>query len=255
MDALQKALDDDAAATAATSSNGGIADGILPEAQNLKWKDTFFHNEEGHIATFDFDYPLIESFQTKVALASMAFAPVLIFGSIFACYPCLYKQQVQWDTYAKHVAVTQDGIKFVHDKRKTCCGLDCTDAGKISKTVPFDKITDCDITEPAGATCFCVDNVLSVVNIDTASGGGGGDGPSHELILQGLKEPYNFKKLVWAMKRATAQGGISKLPTTSAPPVAQSAMNRGESNEDTNAILRDIRSELRELNANIKNQR
>lgn len=47
----------------------------------------------------------------------------------------------------------------------------CMDAGKSSKTVPFDKITDCDIEEPAGNTCIVIRNVLTTVNIDTASSG------------------------------------------------------------------------------------
>ena len=49
--------------------------------------------------------------------------------------------------------------------------------------MPFDKITDCDIEEPAGATCCCIENVLSKVNIDTASSGGQTDaGPQHEIV-------------------------------------------------------------------------
>merc|ERR1712232_1477947 len=74
-----------------------------------------------------------------------------------------------------------------------------TDQGKCSKTVPFDKITDCDIEEPAGNSCFCVPNILFTVNIDTASSGTEG---RKELKLAGLKDPHSFKKLVWAMKRA-----------------------------------------------------
>jgi|Transcript_24723 hypothetical protein len=223
--------------------------GRLPEAQGLQWEDRFFDGEEGLVAVFDFEYEKIASFQEKVAMASMLFPPVLIFGSL-ACYPCCFRQQIQWNTYSQHVAVTQDGIKYVQDKRKTACGFDCTDAGKTSKTVPFDKITDCDVTEPAGATCLCVDNVLPVVNVDTASSGGtsGEGGPLHELSLVGLKQPLELKKLVWAMKRAHTQG----QPVHPNAPAA-AIMNRAGSNEDTNSILRDIRSELKELNANIKN--
>lgn len=41
--------------------------------------------------------------------------------------------------------------------------MDCQDVGKVSKTVPFDKITDCDVEEPAGSSgpcCCLVENVL-----------------------------------------------------------------------------------------------
>lgn len=223
--------------------------------RTLRWEDTFFDQEEGLIAVFDFDYEKIASFTKKTTCVSMLFPPVLIFGTLFYCLPCLYRLQIDWDVYSQHVAITRDGIKFVKDRHKTGCGLNCTDAGKSSKTVPFDKLTDCDVTEPAGATCCCIDNVLSVVTVDTASSGGGGEGPSHELSLAGLKEPQKFKKLVWAMKRASAQGhnNQSAPARLSFAPPAHSAMDRGFSNEETNAILRDIRSELIELNANLKN--
>eukprot|EP00985_Skeletonema_marinoi_P009641 scaffold4491_cov130-Skeletonema_marinoi.AAC.5 len=195
------------------------------------------------VAVFDFDYEQIASFRKSAAFAAMLFPPIFILSTLL-CAPCLYQQQINWDVYSQHVAITRDGIKFVKDRRKTGCGLSCTDA-------------DCDITEPAGATCCCIENVLSVVTVDTASsGGGGGDvGPTHELSLAGLKEPQKFKQLVWAMKRAaSAKGGPmqSSAPLSFAPPL-QSAMDRGFSNEETNAILRDIRSELIELNANFKN--
>ena len=38
--------------------------------------------------------------------------------------------------------------RYVKEKRKTCCGLPCTDKGRESKTVPYDKITDCDVQDP-----------------------------------------------------------------------------------------------------------
>lgn len=40
--------------------------------------------------------------------------------------------------------------RFVKERRKTCCGLSCTDQGRESKTVPYDKITDCDVQVMTG---------------------------------------------------------------------------------------------------------
>lgn len=72
----------------------------------------------------------------------------------------------------------------------------------MSKTVPFDKITDCDVQEPAGASCCgLVPNILYAVNVDTASTAAG----QHELSVVGLKDPYGFKDLVWRMKRGEVQ--------------------------------------------------
>jgi len=65
--------------------------------------------------------------------------------------------------------------------------------------VPFDKLTDCDVEEPAGtACCCCVQNVLTKVHVDTASSGSVGESGArmHELTLVGLKEPHEFKKKV-----------------------------------------------------------
>jgi hypothetical protein len=93
--------------------------------------------------------------------------------------------------------IYSDGIKFVVDRHATGCRCQCQEVGKVSKTVPFDKITDCDVQEPAGASCCgLVPNILYTVNVDTASTSAG-----HELSIIGLKDPYAFKDLVWKMKR------------------------------------------------------
>mmetsp|Transcript_31085 Transcript_31085/g.31608 ORF Transcript_31085/g.31608 Transcript_31085/m.31608 type:complete len:122 (-) Transcript_31085:751-1116(-) len=100
--------------------------------------------------------------------------------------------------------------------------------------VPFDKITDCDIEEPAGNSCLCVPNILCTVNVDTASSGTEG---RKELKLTGLKDPHSFKKLVWAMKRSQ-QG--------SAPASTNMVADRGDaSSEEVSSLLIEIRDELR----------
>ena len=104
---------------------------------------------------------------------------------------------------SQHVALTRDGIKYVTEMHKTGCRLDCQDQGKLSKTVPYDKITDCDIEEPAGSSgpcCCMVKNVLTVVNVDTASGArGGSEGGArgHELSIQGLVDPHKVRRVVY----------------------------------------------------------
>ena len=93
---------------------------------------------------------------------------------------------------AQHLAITRDGIKYVVDKHSTGCRLECQDQGKVSKTVPYDKMTDCDVEEPAGSSGCClalVPNTLHVVNVDTASGNR--DSGGHELSISGLLAPVN----------------------------------------------------------------
>lgn len=142
------------------------------------------------------------------------------------------------------VAVTRDGIRFVRDRRQACWGMPCTDQGRSSKTVPFDKITDCDIEEPAGNTCLCI--LLSTVNIDTASSGS--DGKRHELQISGLRDPHAFKELVWQMKRMRDVGASESAGrAVSALEMVDRDTTRNDG--DVSMLLREIRDELRQKNA------
>lgn len=238
---------------------------ILPEAQGIYWNDDFFDDEEGVVAVFDFDYDQMMSFQTPVVAISQMIVVCIailycgifmgIYGAVAAIvvyvlslYPCLLSMQVGWEVMANHVAITRDGIRFVQDRRKSCWGFAMCDKGKHSKTVPFDKITDCDIIEPAGNQYLCIQRVLYEVNVDTASSGA--EGNRHELRITGLKEPHKFKALVWAMKRAPPV-------TYHVPPLSQQmeltalTKNRSTSSQSSNSVtglLKSIRNELRENN-------
>lgn len=230
-----------------TSSSELAAPSVQATATNTgyQWNDKFFDDTDGIIAVFDFDYDLVESFQWELTttswmclIATCLWPSTLLPASLF-CYPCFAKQNIGWEARAQHVAVHRDGIKFVRDRRKAWCGLSCSDKGKNSKTVPFDKLTDCDVQEPAGMACCCfVPNVLSTVTVDTASSGGPSkEGiPQHELELRGLKDPHGFKKCVWDCKRNSVNlAGASDA----------ASMNR-ESGTETTALLQEIRDELRE---------
>jgi len=210
-------------------------------------EDHFFAGELGLIATFDFDYEKIIAFDTSLRWAQFIFCPCTWFSTI-CCVPCFINQNVEWAARAQHVTLTVDGIRYVTEKRKALCGLQCTDRGKESKTIPYDKITDCDVQEPAGtACCCCIQNVLSTINVDTASSGASKEGlPRHELVLRGLKYPLEFKQAVWSMKRGHA-------PTNAAVPLdpvrARELAVAPQQAEMNTAILLEIRDELRQMNA------
>jgi len=241
---------------------------IIPETQGIYWNDDFFDDEEGIIAVFDFDYDQMISFQTPMVAMSQLIMMSLaafylgifmgIYGTvivlalyILSFYPCLLQRQVRWEVMANHVAITRDGIRFVQDRRKSCWGFGMCDKGKHSKTVPFDKITDCDIIEPAGNEYLCIKRVLYEVNVDTASSGA--EGNRHELRITGLKEPHKFKALVWAMKRAPPHV-IYQAPTVSQQKLVELTgltKNRSTSSESSTSVtglLKSIRNELRENN-------
>ncbi|CAE8585829.1 unnamed protein product [Polarella glacialis] len=213
----------------------------------------YFEGTEGLVQVFEFDYDKTLAFRWDVANKSyLAMLPLP------CCCCCAWSAMPCWCTCAKpnmedaircqHVCVTQDGIRYVEDKHKTGCRLDCQDSGKVTKTVPFDKLTDCDIEEPAGASgpiCCMVDNVLYKVNIDTASSGGSNEAGvvRHEMILVGLKDPHGFKSMVWAMKRSGAGFGAAAMPAPAQATMAglQPLLTRqNELLEENNKLLRQI---------------
>jgi len=222
---------------------------VTPAVANegLKWDDTFFNDSEGIVAVFDFDYDKVIGFDWEVTKTLWCICPqIFIIGSL-CLQPCFAYQNIEWTNRAQHVAVHQDGIKYVTDKRKGLCGLSCSDVGKSSKTVPFDKLTDCDVQEPAGTAIFCcVPNVLTTVTVDTASSGQVTEaGVRHELQLRGLKDPHAFKKCVWDCKRGNVNfGGGDGISA-----VVSSMTMDGRSGKDDGSsvplLLSDIRDELR----------
>jgi len=214
---------------------------LLSDFQAPESDDTFFVDagEHGLVATYDFDYGLIESFNKQLRWAGFILAPPAWLSCCF-CVPCFLNKNIEWDARSQHVALTIDGIKYVRNKRKSGCGFTCQDKGKESKTIPYDKITDCDVQEPAGTACLCcIQNVLTEVTVDTASSGGAG--LNHELSLKGLRHANEFKTAVWAMKRKHDEksemngGGPAHAP-------GQESMEI--------KLLTEIRDELRKMNAN-----
>jgi hypothetical protein len=207
--------------------------------------DAFFNGDQGLVSVWDFDYDLITNFETTLKCAQFVLGGPPMWFSCLCCYPCFLKKNVAWSTRAQHLALTVDGIRYVRDKHPTLCGLSCTDRGKESKTVPYDKITDCDVQEPAGtACCCCIENVLTKVHVDTASSGSA-EGATHELTLTGLRFASEFKQAVWSMKRG-AVPSHANVPLSSFPEAAprQEQMNT--------EILKEIRDELRDLNAHLR---
>lgn len=92
------------------------------------------------------------------------------------------------------------------------------DIGRTSKTVPFDKLTDCDVQEPAGtAVCCCVQNRLMLVTVDTASG--------REMVLRGLKDPFQFKVRAPPDARRPAPRAPALTPSPPAPHGAPLALD------------------------------
>ena len=95
-------------------------------------------NDDDIVAVFDLNYQDMENYYSKLGWAcygtTLLCPNVFWFLTVFGV-PCFLNQNVSWNVRAQHVAITRNGIKFVKERRPTCWGMNCTDAGKMSKTV------------------------------------------------------------------------------------------------------------------------
>ena len=184
--------------------------------------DEVFAGDSNVLKSYSFDYDDIIEWEQKMAeqeLKEQWTNPVL-----WACFPFLIyqhgyyymftKENIEERVRAQHLALSRDGIRYVVDKysQRQCCCFPDEIQGKVSKTVPYDKMTDCDVEEPAGYSfvcgCLCpVEQTLFTIQVDTASGAGKMEG-GHELSLKGISAPDTFKKDVWAMKRGEPIDGV-----------------------------------------------
>jgi hypothetical protein len=212
----------------------------------------------GHevIAVFDYDYDAIEDFETKRAtmimlilgamiavtlllgpigaiLGAILGAVLLPFGIFVPCgCCCLLREQVRWRVRAQHVAVTEDGIRLVSEQHRSRWGRPAFDVAKTSRIVAMEHIIDCDVYEPAGSDCCGgVPRTLVTVSLATTApvaggiivaGGGAAGNPSlYQLRVDGLKEPYQFHRLIWALKKRAKQTGSASAGTYLARPKAR----------------------------------
>jgi hypothetical protein len=108
--------------------------------------DPFFKKSDGVLKTYEIDYDKLASFDKEVAFSNLVglgcFPPVGCIALAIAApvYYLFAKQNINDVAHAQHLAITPDGIRFVVDRHKAGCRLDCQDVGKVSKTVPYDKM-------------------------------------------------------------------------------------------------------------------
>lgn len=182
--------------------------------------DKYFEGQDGILKTYEIDYDAVLAFDKDVAwsglIGAVFFPPAIPFALCgMCCYQGYIVPNIRDKANATHLALTRDGIKYVVDRHHSACRLNCQEVGKVSKTVPYDKMTDCDVEEPAGAEgccCALVPRTLKVVHVDTASSGiiqtDQGPKQTHELTLRGLVDAEGFKNDVWAMKRGEPVDGV-----------------------------------------------
>lgn len=210
------------------------------------FNDKYFEGQADILKAYEIDYNAVIEFDKEVAwshaIGSLFFPPAIPFAICgLLGYRCWTVPNIQDKANATHLAITRDGIKYIVDRHHSACRSNCQEVGKVSKTVPYDKMTDCDVEEPAGAEgccCWLVPRTLKVVHVDTASSGivatgNGAPQQQHELTLRGLLDPDGFKNDVWAMKRGEPVDGVDGTVA----PMAVSMHRGGEASSAAGGLM------------------
>ncbi|GMI27903.1 hypothetical protein TeGR_g2763 [Tetraparma gracilis] len=204
------------------------------------------------IKTYQIDVEKKIKFETELRKRNnwMGMLAIITIPCILYENCCLIDDNIRDLVEAQHLAITQDGVRWVVDRHATQCRCGFQEQGLISKTVVFSKITDAALAEPAGKSgplCCMVPNVLTSVNLDTASSGQTVVDPNsgrattlHELAVSGLVNPHEFKDDVWKMVRGE---GVNGVGVRTAAVAAAAPMERApaESADERMAALTSMR--------------
>jgi len=171
--------------------------------QKQNTPDPFFNGMDDVLKSYSFNYEALAAYKKEVAFSNEVVGGFMCFPLPYICYESCTKANIHDEVYARHIALTPDGIRYIVDKHKAECRCDCQEVGRTSQTVPYDKITDCDVEEPAGAEGSClmlVPRTMYTFNVSTANG--------EAVSLWGIDAPYELKKDVWSMKRGQGIAGV-----------------------------------------------
>jgi len=226
---------------------------VMDEANSAPYAaDSFFQGEDGLVSVWDFDVEAIIDFQTRLQLASLALVPPK-WLSCLCCYPCLLRKNIRWETEAQHLALTRDGVHIVRDAHPTWCGLPCTKRQSESKTIPYNKITKCDVWEPSDTSvvCCCIRNTLPQLRIEVAPSIES-RGKAEKVVLAGVKHPFAFRQAVFTMKHSEAPSINAKGFAPDQCPVDDSSKVLSERNHMIAMLLKKFPSELRDDNGHLR---
>ena len=166
--------------------------------------DPFWDSQQDVLKTYSFNYQAIIEYNHKLHVSEMIGCWVLVPLTAMTFLPfatgslCMYRcaeDNIRDKASARHIALTKDGIRYIVDKHQTECRLASQMQGRTSQTIPYDKISDCDVEEPAGAEgcpCYLVERTMDELTVATSTS---------RFTLTGLDAPYELKKDVWSMKR------------------------------------------------------
>lgn len=218
-------------------------------------QDPYFNGNEDVLKSYEFDRERMAEFWYKTEKQGEILQLIFTAGLCLPC--CLATVCGQGEANAKdladaqHLALTKDGVKYVVEEHLTDCRREAEKEGRVSQTAAYDKITDCDIEAPAGAEgcdpCCLIPRVMYKVNIQSAGSG---------FVIEGLKDPEQFKKDVWNVKRGAQVDGVEGVIAPSGmamaraeavgPQVGLTTGSLAAESTTTNRLLTDILAAIRE---------
>ena len=191
--------------------------------------DPFWDGQEDILKSFSFDYEALTVYGQQKAFSDLfmlgilpLFGPPLIGVALCFHFNC-GKDNVRDAVHARHVALTADGIRYIADKHPGGCRNAQGEVAKTSRTIPYDKISDCDVVEPGGADgdCACVCPAMrTFYTFNVATG-------TESFSLRGIDAPYELKKDVWSMKRGQGIEGVDMDAVAAVAPAVASMDRSG----------------------------
>lgn len=190
----------------------------------------------------------------------------LCFGLANACNPWRWTD-LEASYGAIHVALSRTHVMYLSEKYPVhalnpcppcmCCvaaNYKEDFAPKTRKTIPFEKITDIEVSE-AGANrliqpgCMCPPqfNPISLEIPFSSSAVNTAGNHGVELVIQGIKDPKGFRKQVMDMKNK-GNGGGTGVSALSALAPAQEVMGAPGNASEMTRLLQDIANSQREAN-------
>lgn len=164
------------------------------------------------------------------------------------------------------IVLTDEQIEYEEGPYFTCWRHDAFGKqGKVNKVIPYDRVQDVRVEEPAGNYCCCFPFKITLVSVQTAGGSVGhvqtwmpgkefqqGKIGISELELWGLEDAVSFRNMVLDMKkRGKGLGGVSDgMGNTTAPPsqMMMKGGNRAEAlMEEQVGLLKSIDTSLKSM--------
>lgn len=173
---------------------------------------------------------------------------------------CLVDQpNVQDKIASMRVFLTDENIEFEDGPYYTGFRFDCCGRhGKTHQVIPFDRVQDVRLVEPAGNFCFCFPFRNALVGVQTAGASafpgkgnwipGGvfqlGKSGGAEMDLWGLMDPHGFRGQVLDKKRTRSSRGDG-VSGAGAAPALLGAPRVEEMLAEQNGLLKSIDASLR----------